>query len=131
MHITSLKNSEFFRFIVTGIINTANAYAVFALLILFGAHYTIATLVGGASSVILSFFLMSRYVFRVKSHGRFFPFVMLFGILYLINIFTQFILHRLGLDNDYIAGAIGLFVSVVLSFTANKGLIFRKPGDQA
>lgn len=118
-------DSEFIRFLIAGSINTINAYLVFALFIFLDFHYTLATFLGGASSVIIGFFLMSGFVFQKERQGRFIPFVMLFLGLYLTNIMIQWGLHETGIKNDYIAGAIALIIAVTLSFFANRNLVFR------
>lgn len=120
-----LTDSAFIRFLIVGAINTINAYLVFAIMIFLGLHYTLATFIGGASSVILGFFMMSGFVFKTDRSGRFLPFVILFLLLYLANIGIQWSLHQVGITNDYIAGAIALVIAVLLSFFANRHLVFR------
>jgi len=124
MRFGKLKDEEFVRFLVAGTVNTVNAYLVFAIFIFLGFHYTVSTLIGGASSVLLGFFLMSGFVFRVEKKGRFVPFVTLFLVLYGANISIQWCLHFIGITNDYIAGAIALVFSVLLSFFANRHIVF-------
>jgi putative flippase GtrA len=63
--------SEFFRFLVTGGVNTLHYYMIYLTLLHFaGFHYFLAHGIGFASSLVGSFFLNTRFTYRVKPTWR-------------------------------------------------------------
>lgn len=57
------RDSQFVRFVVIGLVNTANGMLLFALLEIFMRHQLAWTL-GHAINIVLSFLLNSKFVFR-------------------------------------------------------------------
>ncbi|MEN8698690.1 GtrA family protein [Bacillus infantis] len=59
--------SEFFRFAMTGGVNTLHYYSIYLVLLHWaGFHYFLAHSIGFASSLIGSFFLNTLFTYRVK-----------------------------------------------------------------
>ena len=51
------------RFLVIGAVNTAFSYVIYALLVLIGLHYSLATLISTILGIIFNFFTTGRIVF--------------------------------------------------------------------
>ena len=111
------------RFGLAGAVNTAVAYLVFALLLFLGIHYTLATLLGGITGLVVGYHTTGGFVFRYRGESRWLRFIAAFIVIYLLNIGTQRAL-RPHLD-PYLSGAIGTLVSVLVSFALNRWFVFR------
>ncbi|HVV68949.1 MAG TPA: GtrA family protein [Gammaproteobacteria bacterium] len=107
MHI----RTEFARFIVVGIINTVWGYALYLFFLLFLPYlyaYSIAYILG----VITSYFLNSRFVFKVKfSWKKLAKFPIVYVVQYLLGLLIMFIVvEKFGLDKS-----LSLFVVIIFS----------------
>jgi len=113
------------RFGAVGLVNTAAAYLVFALLLLGGLHYSIATLAGGLAGVALGFGLHGRFVFPGR-RGSFLRFVLVFTAIYGASVAIQAAVRPA--ISGYLAGALATAITVPLSFFLNRWLVFREGG---
>ena len=74
------------RFLVIGAVNTAFSYLIYALLVLIGLHYSLATLISTVLGIIFNFFTTGRIVFRNMDNRRFIRFILVYAFTYLVNV---------------------------------------------
>ena len=129
--ITYFKNlfhtfwrNRFFRFLFIGGVNTLFGYSVFAFLIFIGLHYTIALFVGTILGVLFNFKTTGLFVFRNKSNQLILKFILVYAVIYLINVFGLTIFNRIGISN-YIGGAIMILPIACLSYFLNKLFVYN------
>jgi putative flippase GtrA len=114
-----------FRFFVIGAVNTLFSYLIYAGAILIGMHYTLATLISTVLGIIFNFFTTGKVVFRSLEGRRFFLFMLVYAVTYVVNI----LLLRLLVDgihiNKLIAGALVTLPVALLSYYLNARWTFR------
>ena len=114
-----------FRFFVIGAVNTLFSYLIYAGAILLGMHYTLAMLISTVLGIIFNFFTTGKVVFRSLEGRRFFLFVLVYAVTYVVNI----LLLRLLVDgihiNKLIAGALVTLPVALLSYYLNARWTFR------
>jgi putative flippase GtrA len=120
------SNSKlFFQYILTGILNTAFGYGVFAGGIYIGLPNWLALLSSTILGVIFNFKTFGRLVFDSQDNSRIFIFIVVYGVLYLLNLMLIKIFISVGFSS-YEAGFIAIFPVIPISFYANKRFVFRK-----
>ncbi len=122
--IAILLQNQVVRFGVVGGMNTAFSYAVYALGIYVGLAYYIASFAALVFGIIVSFFTQGKIVFGAQLKGRFPAFVVMWGLLYLMNIGAIRLMVEFGM-NYYTAGLIAAFPVVAASFILQKFIIFK------
>lgn len=120
------------RFLVVGVFNTGFSYAVYAVLLWVGLNFVLANLVAVLLGILFSFRTQGRFVFRNTDKRLIFRFAGCWGAIFLINIGLIALLMRAGL-NSYWAGAVALVPITVISYFAQKVLVFgpRRPIEPA
>ncbi len=118
-------------YIIMGGLNTLGAYALFALLILVGFHYTLATLLPGIISIYLGYVVNKSIVFKAKDAHKFalLYYYLFYFIVYLLNIGIQAALYSLHSSNSYLNGAIAMAITTIFSFVINKWVFFSTSRD--
>lgn len=111
------------RFTLVGVINTLSAFGVFASILWLGIHYMLATLIGGLVGVIIGFRLHGSFVFRQSGKGRFVHFVIIFLLMYLLNIGIQTVARSY--LNAYVAGALASCFTIPISYVFNRIFVFQ------
>ncbi|WP_343623465.1 GtrA family protein [Roseateles puraquae] len=122
-------SGAFLRFLIVGALNTALAYAVYALLLWLGLAYGWANLGSLVVGILVSFFLQGRLVFGSHDNRLLPRFVLCWLILYALNVALIAGLMRLGL-NAYTAGALALLPMALGSFLVQRTFVFggsRRP----
>lgn len=123
--IRYLWNKEILRFFVVGAINTLFSYIVYALLVVIGFHYTLATLISTVLGVVFNFFTTGRIVFRSLDRRRFFCFVLVYTFTYFVNILLlRWLVDELAMDK-LIAGALVTLPVALLSYFLNSKWTFH------
>jgi len=113
------------RFIVVGMLNTAFSYSLYALLIFLGLHYALANLLALIAGILFSFRTQGAWVFNNTQVTLLWRFVLAWAVIYLFNIGVI----RSGLAfgfNAYIAGALAVPPSAVLSYLAQRYFVFHR-----
>lgn len=112
------------RFVIVGGINTAFSYGFYAFFLFVGFGYAMANLMALILGILFSFKTQGRFVFNNPDNRRFGRFVLVWAVIYLatIALIGQFI--ALGL-NAYVAGALALPFSTLLSYLSQKYFVFR------
>lgn len=118
-------NIRFIRFLFVGGVNTLFGYGVYSLLIFIGLHYSISLCVSTVAGVLFNFKTTGFFVFQNNDNSRIIRFIMVYAVLYVINIVLIALLKMLG-ANEYTAGAIIIFPSALLSFLLNSVFVFHK-----
>lgn len=125
--IINLKDKTVIRFLAVGILNTIVGYGVFALLISFNIHYSLASLISQVVGTIHSFFWNKFFTFKTKEYSisevlRFFS---VYAASYLINLLILFIFIDIFGSNKFIAGLITLLITTIISFWGHKYFSFK------
>ena len=124
--ITRLWQIRLLRFLVVGAINTIFSYIVYAILILAGAHYSLATLISTVLGVIFNFFTTGRIVFRNMDNKSFLSFVLVYAFTYLVNILLlRWLIDGLAMEK-LLAGALVTLPVALLSYVLNAKLTFSE-----
>jgi putative flippase GtrA len=118
-------NTQFIRFLITGVINTGFSYVLYSLLLFLGFEYKLANFIALILGVVFSFTTQSKFVFYNKSFGLLFNFTICWLIIYAFNIFLIGKLIEINF-NAYQAGAITLIPITVFSYFMQKLLVFKK-----
>lgn len=115
---------EFIRFLFVGVINTIFGYSLFSLMIYLQMHYSLASLISTIAGIVFNFKTTGNFVFNNKNNRLFIKFVLVYAVIYLLNIFLLSLLKKCGL-NDYLSGAILLFPLALVAFILNKFIVYR------
>jgi putative flippase GtrA len=114
------------RFLAVGGLNTLVGYSLFALLTYAGLAYPVAIGLATVGGVLFNFQSVGRLVFDGAPRSRFWRFVGVYCVIYLLNLGGVRLL--LGLDaNIYIANALTLLPLSVIAFILNRRFVFNLP----
>ena len=123
--IKNLWQIRLLRFFVVGAVNTIFSYLVYAILILVGAHYSLATLIATVVGVIFNFFTTGRIVFHNMEGKRFVTFALVYTFTYIVNILLlRWLVDGLNMDK-LLAGALVTLPVALLSYFLNAKLTFK------
>ena len=112
------------RFVVTGGINTAFSYGIYALCIFLGAGYAIASGVSIVCGVLFSYKTTSAVVFGRGYSGSLVRYIGSYVIVYLFSVLILKTMDEFGI-NAYLAGVLAAPPCAVLSFALLKLFVFR------
>ena len=115
---------EFVRFLVVGVLNTAFGYSLFAVLTYFHVTYPIAIALATIGGVLFNFQSIGRLVFYGAPRSRFWRFVGVYCVIYLVNLGgVHWLLHHgVGI---YAANAFMLVPLALLAFVLNRQFVFN------
>ncbi|KUY47707.1 GtrA family protein [Burkholderia sp. RF2-non_BP3] len=115
---------QLLRFLVVGGLNTLVGYSLFAVLTYVGLAYPVAIGLATVGGVLFNFQSVGRLVFDGAPRSRFWRFVGVYCVIYLLNLGGVRLL--LGLDaNIYIANALTLLPLSVIAFILNRRFVFN------
>ncbi len=114
----------FAKFVLVGVLNTAFAYLLFALLIFVGLHYVVATTVGTILSILFNFKSTGRLVFGSRDNRLVFRFFAVYGVNYLFGVAGLWAFNAAGV-NMYLAGALMLPPAAVVAYLMQRTFVFR------
>jgi putative flippase GtrA len=112
------------RFVVTGGVNTAFGYGVYAACIFLGTGYAIASGVSIVCGVLFSYKTTSAMVFGRGYRGSLARYIGCYAIVYLFSLLILKTLDEFGI-NPYLAGIVVAPPCAVLSFALLKLFVFR------
>jgi putative flippase GtrA len=116
---------RFVRFLVVGTLNTAFAYAVYALLIYVTGSYMVAVTLTFIIAPVVGFKSHRKFVFNnAGTKHALLLYLASWGLLYLANVTSLRALVNAGIDS-YIAGALLMPPMAVLSFVVLRFVVFR------
>jgi putative flippase GtrA len=116
---------QILRFIVVGLINTIAGYSFYALFIYLGLSYVYALGLATVIGVLFNFQTIGRLVFNSKDNALLLKFILVYVIVFGINLVLVDCGMRLGLG-AYLAGAVAILPSAAISFILNKYLVFKR-----
>ena len=115
---------QILRFGLVGLTNAVVAYGLFALLLLAGMHFALATFLGGLAGMIVGFKLTGSLVFENREPRLITRFATVFALLYILNILIQKALHPW--LNPYASGAVAAILCFFVSYALNRTYVFRR-----
>ncbi len=115
--------AQFVRFVLVGLLNTAFGYGVFALLILLGIPYPIATLLSTAAGVLFNFKSYGTLVFGSHDNRLLLRFVAVYAVIYAVNLIPLRWAERNGISLLVTGAAVALPMAL-LSFLLNRRFVF-------
>lgn len=115
----------YFKYLIVGFLNTIFGYGVFSFLIYMNFHYSVAVFLATILGVLFNFKSYGKFVFENNSWKNLWKFVVLYTILYLINIALIYILSKYGL-NIYLSGLLALIPIVLIGYIFNKRFVYEK-----
>jgi putative flippase GtrA len=116
---------EFVRFVVSGFINTALTYVLFAGLSTF-MHYNVAYTLVYIVGIVLAYVLNTRFVFKTPMHWKsMLAYPLVYVIQYGVSIVLLPILIEMLKMDRLIAAAVVIVVTLPISFLASR-LIIRQ-----
>ena len=121
--IKKALDQSFIRFIFIGVINTIFGYGVFVFFIYCGFHYSLAALFGTLLGILFNFHSIGKLVFKNYSRSFFLKFILVYCLIYLFNLSGLFLFSLFHIDS-YLAGAILLAPSALVSYLLNKYFVF-------
>jgi putative flippase GtrA len=110
---------------LVGTVNTAFGYSVFALLIFFGLHYSIALFCATVAGIFFNFQTFGFLVFRKRDWRLIWKFLAVYGVLYFVNVFLVFLVLFF-LHNIYVANAIAIIFIAGLGYFLNRRFVYEK-----
>lgn len=119
-----LRDHQFLRFLAVGVLNTLFGYGVFGALVLAHMEPGLALFIATVAGVIFNYFTTGRLVFAASGMGRLPRFAAVYGLTFLVNLWSLRELTAAGLS-PLLAQAIMLPVMVILTFVLNKLIVFR------
>lgn len=123
--IQRLWRVRFIRFLFVGALNTLFGYVIYALLVLIGLHYSLATLISTILGIIFNFFTTGRIVFKNRDNKLIIAFVLVYAFTYGVNVLLlRWLIDGLGV-NKLVAGAIVTLPVAVLSYLLNSIFTFK------
>ncbi|API93036.1 GtrA family protein [Virgibacillus pantothenticus] len=119
---------EFLKFIIIGVVNTINYYAVYLLLhLVFDVYYLAAHITGFMVSLVGSFFLNTYFTFKVKpTWGKFlkFPITQLFN--FSVTSLFVFVFTELFHVDSKITPLLAVFITVPMTFVITGKILKRR-----
>ena len=115
------------RFFAIGGLNTAFGYGAYAALLFVGFHYAWAALLGTIAGVIFNYFTTGRLVFGDATARSLVRFVLVYGVLYVLNVAGLALLVGAGIG-PYVAGLVLIVPMALVSFALMRRFVFRSAG---
>ena len=120
-----MKNNKFIKFLLVGVLNTIVGYGLFAFFVYLGFHYTLAVLFSTILGVLFNFKSIGKLVFDSHDNSLIYRFILVYAVIYLLNITGLWIFKINGLANMYINGFLLLAPLAIVSFVLNKKYVFK------
>lgn len=112
------------NFLVVGLINTAFGYSVFALTLYLGFHYSVAVAVSTVLGTLFNFKATGRLVFNSRDNSKFLRFLLVYALLYCINVASIYLLLQIGII-AYLGGLIMVLPLSLLSYYLLSRYVFK------
>ena len=112
------------RFVVVGILNTSVSYLIYATLLSAGLTYQMANLIALLVGILFSFKTQGHLVFNNRNNRLLGRFILSWAFIYTCVILLIGRIIDFGLD-AYLAGALVLPFSAVLSYLIQKHFVFK------
>ena len=120
------KHQKFIRFLFLGALNSAFGYGLFSFFVFLGLHYSLAALLATILGVCFNFFTTGKFVFDALQKKYIFRFLLVYFLLYILNVLFLKILLKNGL-NEYTSGFILLPAMAILGYVLQSKFTFKSP----
>ena len=117
---------QWIRFVLTGGINTAFSYGIYAACIFAGAGYALASAASMVGGILFSYKTASSLVFRGAGRRSLLRYALCYLVVYGFSVLLLKIMDSFGID-PYLSGLIVAVPSAILSFALLKRFVFRTP----
>ncbi|CAB3760166.1 GtrA family protein [Paraburkholderia humisilvae] len=115
---------RFFNYLLVGGLNTLFGYGVFTLLIYLGCHYSVAIAGSTILGTLFNFKSTGALVFKSHDNSKIVRFLLVYGVVYCVNVLGVGMLIRLGL-NAYYSGMIMILPLAILAYRLNSQFVFK------
>ena len=124
---TLIKNDQRIRFLIVGGINTAIGYGTFVAVVFIGGHYLLANVIATIVGVSVSYLLNKYFTFRQykKSVTEIMRFISVYAVSFMLGNVVLYVLVDLISISPYVAGAINLIFTTLISWFGHKYYSFR------
>jgi len=116
---------KFIKFLIVGGINTLFSLVVYLILVYFGIHYILASLIATILGILFNFKTYGTLVFKNKDNSLIFRFFLVYTITYIIGISCLKLMLIIGL-NKYTAGLILTIPNALLGYFLNRRFVFNR-----
>lgn len=123
-NLSYIFSNHYFRFVVVGLMNTSFSFFIYSTFLFFGFTFQIANLIALILGVIFSFKAQGYFVFFNKNNWLIYRFAASWAVIYFFTITIIGWIVSFGF-NAYVAGALSLPFSVILSYLAQRFFVFR------
>ena len=124
-----MLKKEIVSFILVGILNTIFGYLLYSLFIYLGLGYILAVFLATIFGMMFNYRTIGKFVFNAKNKNSAIKFILVYVVVFLVNISVIKIFKDYGFDN-YIAGLIAIFPASVVSFILNKIYVFKEEKNE-
>ena len=124
MYLLNSKYIKLYKYLVVGGVNTVFGYSVFAILIFFGFHYSLAVLIATILGVLFNFQSYGRLVFKNYSWDFLPRYITVYIIIYFVNLILLLIFDLL-VSNLYISGLMVIPFIAYLGYFLNKRYVWK------
>jgi putative flippase GtrA len=112
------------RFLLVGGLNTLFGYGVFALMLWFGLHYSASSAIATVMGILFNFKSTGRLVFKSSGNSRIARFILVYIIVYGVNVASLALLLRVGIG-AYAGGLLLILPLALLAYSLNANFVFR------
>lgn len=123
-YINKLLSYQFIRYGFVGVFNTLLSYGIYAVALLIGMRFEVASLISIIFGILFSFVTQGMVVFKGISINFFIRYLVMWCGLYIFNIWLIKILTNISLD-AYMAGAAATVPVVMLAYFGMKYFVFQ------
>lgn len=116
-------NTRLLKFLLVGVLNTAVGYSIFLIALWIGLHYSAAIAVATVLGTLFNFKSTGTMVFRSRDNSRLFRFIMVYGMIYLLNVAGIAALLQFGFQ-EWFAGLCLLLPLALVSYILNSRYVF-------
>ncbi|MCR8844860.1 GtrA family protein [Paenibacillus sp. SC116] len=118
--LTKYLNNEFFKFVISGGVNTVVTYLVYLLLLMF-LNYSFSYTISYLSGILLSYYLNTIFVFSEKvSFRKFLKYPIVYLVQYLVGIIMMYVLV------EYLSISVKVVPLIVIILTLPLTYIFSR-----
>lgn len=115
---------RFANYLLVGGLNTLFGYTVFTVMIWAGLHYTVAIAGSTILGTLFNFKSTGALVFKSRDNSRLVRFLLVYGVVYCVNVLGVGALIRLGV-NAYYSGLIMILPLALLAYRLNSQFVFK------
>lgn len=126
MVVHQLLKYQFVHFLLVGGLNTAFGFSVFSALVWSGFSYMGAIALSTVAGVLFNFQTIGRLIFKDADWRRLTSFIVVYLVLYALNVLGVASLLQLGL-NVYVSNAFVVGPIAVLGYLLQKRFVFERP----